>query len=249
METIQVSPIFYLEHLVDDEIQRHSCSDRIWLPQKLFNRFAYLMEIPGELFVLSLTNGLGQSVVGVPYQPHHNTEIDEILTIYIPPWMYEILSDDPYNIRVERIVPGLLTSMSILPYTSQHLYEADTETALRDAFENYGCIQMGQKIPLLLSNNNQVEVEIYNTEPKQYVPLCIRSSTIELDLMTPLDQPYSPPKNEPSTLPSTLPTTPSVVVPIQPTVVNTNSIQQPDRETLRQQMLAATLRRLNNNVS
>jgi hypothetical protein len=189
------------------------------------------MTDPGVFHVLQLTNELGQSVVGTPFQPHVNTDDDEE-TIYVPPWMYEILEDYPRNIKVERISPGPLTIMSVLPYTSDHIHCDEPEITLRNAFERYGCITMGTTIPLMLDNGVTMMVEIQHTEPRQNTPLCIRAETIELDLLRPLDRPATPPRP---------PTPPPAPVPVpQP------APQQPDRETVRQQMLQAALRRLNN---
>lgn len=231
---MKIAPLYFLSQLTDEQVAEHSCSDRIWLPRPEFERFARLMTEPDVFHVLELRNELGQRVVGVPFQPHMNTNNDD--TIYVPPWMYAILEDAPDNIMVDRISPGPLTRMSVLPYTSDHLHCEEPEIALRDAFERYGCITMGTKIPIMLPNGTTMEVEIENTEPRQHTPLCIRAETIELELHRPLDRPATPPRS-----PTPIQEEQPFQIPITPP-----SEPQPDRETIRRQVLEAALRRLNN---
>lgn len=236
---MKIAPLFYLEHLTDDAIQAHMCSDRIWLPRAIFEEIAGNMTEPGEFHVIQLTNGVGQRVVGTPYQPHHNSNSD---TIYVPSWMLNQLEYDTDNITYERIIPGLLTRMTILPYTSEHCEADDPVTALRNAFEHYGCVTTGSTIPLLLPGGVHLTVDIHNTEPKSNVPLCIRSGTIELELLRPLDRPDTPPP--PAVLlpePAVLLPEPVPVVEHIPSIVTTIPV---DRETMRQRMLDAARRRL-----
>ena len=229
---MKIAPLFYLEHLTDDDIQAHMCSDRIWLPPAIFQEIASNMTEPGEFHVIQLTNGVGQRVVGTPYQPHQNSNSD---TVYVPSWMYNQLEDDTDNITYERIIPGLLTRMTILPYSSEHCEAEDPVTALRDAFEHYGCVTTGSTIPLLLPGGIQLTVDIHSTEPQSDRPLCIRSGTIELELLPPLDRPATPPVPEPEPVP-VVEHIPAPVAPVAPVPI--------DRETMRQRMLEAARRRL-----
>lgn len=253
---MKVAPIYFLQQLTDEQVQEHSCSDRIWLPRTLFEKFANLMTEPGVFHVIQITNLLGISVVGTPYQPHTNLEHDEREeTIYLPPWMYAILEDSPEQVLVERMNPGLLTRMSILPYTSRHIEAEDTEVALRDAFERYGCVQMGTKIPLLLSTGATMDVEIHSTEPQQHIPLCIRAGTIELELLPPLDRPATPPAQRPPTPrpvspPSLLNEMTNSFLPsdfLGQTQMPLPTLVQPSREETRRRMIEAAMRRLNPN--
>ena len=237
--TMNVDPILFLEHLTDEEIAKHECSDRIWLPRGQFDYWLRQME-PGVLNVLRLTNAVGQTVVGSPYAMHHN---ETHATIYIPEWMLARLNGDYNSISVERVSPNLCTKLTIQPYTSEHLQSDDPLEALRDAFECYSCIQSDVSIPLWIhSLNTQVRIDISATEPSVHEPLCIRNGTIDLELLRPLD--YETPPASPLPRPGT--PIPPALPKILPEPVLTHVIAQPlSREEMRARSLNAALARIN----
>jgi hypothetical protein len=239
---MKVEPIYLLEHLTDEQIQEYECSDRIWFPRRLFEQILQDMSEPDILYVIKLENSLEQKVYGTPYQPHHNSNDD---TIYIPYWMYQTLELDNTNITIEHVIIDMLTRVTIQPYTSDHIYLADPETALRNAFEQYSVIMMNMSCPLLLPDGTHLKVDICGTEPKQFAPLCIRSSTIELELLRPLDMPPSPILSHNSV------ESPREAVTTPPSpILSHNSVESPreaapiNREELRMKMAEAARRRL-----
>lgn len=234
---MEVQPIIYLEHLTDDEIAKHECSDRIWLPRGQFEYWTSQME-PGVLSVLRITNSVGQSVVGTPFAMHHNTAP---ATIYIPQWMLSCLECDYDSVRVERISPGLCTQITIQPYTSEHLQCDDPLEALRDAFENYSCIQAGSTIPLWIGTMaSAVKVDVNSTSPSNTDPLCIRNGTLDLELLRPLDYPITPMPRPPTPIPpEVLPILTHEVSPAAPVV------QPLTREERRNRAAAAAMARMN----
>jgi hypothetical protein len=239
---MNIQPIFYLEHLTDGEIAKHECSDRIWLPKTRFEQWAQQTE-PGVLSVVQLTNAVEQKVTGFPFSCHYNDAPD---TIYVPSWMLQRLDGDNNMIQMERISPGLCTQVTIQPYTSEHLQCDDPLEALRDAFENYSCIQEGLTIPLWIGTMlSTVTVDINVTQPSGLEPLCIRNGTLDLELLIPLNYPDTPPleaqrpptpiPNEPELLPMISHIPPPASSPIPPI----------SREEMRARAVAAAMARMN----
>jgi hypothetical protein len=242
---MNVDPILFLQHLTDEEIAKHECSDRIWLPRGQFEYWLGQME-PGVLNVLRLTNAVGQTVVGSPYAMHHNGTISDS-TIYIPEWMLARLNGDYNRISVERVSPNLCTKLTVQPYTSEHLQSDDPLEALRDAFECYSCIQSYISIPLWIHDQNtQVRIDISSTEPSSHEPLCIRNGTIDLELLRPLD--YDSPPPSPVLRPGTPipPPLPEMIpLPLISNVVAEQQAQPLSREEMRARALNAALARIN----
>jgi len=231
---MNVQPIVYLEHLTDEEIAKYECSDRIWLPRGQFEYWTSRME-PGVLSVLRLSNSVGQTVVGTPYAMHHNTAP---ATIYIPQWMLARLDADYESIRVDSVTPGLCTQITIQPYTSEHLRCDDPLEALRDAFENYSCIQQDTTIPLWIeSMGSVVQTDVNVTLPNGLEPLCIRNGTLDLELLRPLD--YVEPPSSPVQRPGT-------PIPLEPEVLPTitHVVEMPPIEERRRRAAAAAEARM-----
>lgn len=226
---MNIEPIFYLEHLTDEEITTYECSDRIWLPKREFEKQLEQTQ-PGIVSIIKLTNAVEQSVVGSPYSRHYNTSEN---TIYVPSWMYKCLDGDTTEITLTRVEPGLCTKLTVQPYTSEHLRCDDPLEALRDAFEKYTCIQSGTTIPLLIGNST-VQVDINLTEPLNDVPLCIRNGTLDLELLRPLDYPATPPMTP----------RPSTPIPPPPVILAPEPQQQPTREERRERAAAAAMARM-----
>lgn len=228
---MNVQPIFYLEHLTDDEIAKHECSDRIWLPKNEFDHWARQTQ-PGVLSVIGLTNSVEQMVVGAPFSSH-----DVPNTIYVPYWMFQRLDADQTTIHITHVEPGLCTQITMQPYTSEHLRAEDPLEALRDAFENYSCIQAGFTIPLWVGGV-ALQVDINSTLPAGVEPLCIRNGTLDLELLRPLDYQPTPPTTRPGT------PIPPMDIPMVPADVITH-VPMPSREERRNRAAAAAMARMN----
>lgn len=179
---MRVLPLFYLEHLTDEDIAEQECSDRIWLNRSDFENWVTSSD-PGVVTLLEITNSVEQKVVGSPYSVHHNLEEPDV--IYVPNWMYKLLELDD-NVQISRFVPSLCTGLTIQPHTSDHLTFDDPELTLRNAFERYTCLTPGQEIPLWIGYT--FNVTIASLKPTEGT-LCIRNCELELELMPPLDAP------------------------------------------------------------
>ena len=179
----RILPIFYLENLTDEEISEHECSDRIWLNKSAYEHWVTSSDV-GVVTVIELKNALEQSVVGTPYNVHHNLEDPDV--IYVPNWMFKRLDLDDM-VTLSRYEPSLCTGLKLQPHTSDHLTFQDPELTLRNAFERYSCLMPNQEIPLWIGY--EFTVTIANLNPTNDKPLCIRDCELELELMPPLDAP------------------------------------------------------------
>jgi hypothetical protein len=186
-----VQSLLFLDTLTEEDIQRHMCSDRIWLPRHDFELYLSQQEA-GAVLVLRLTNGVGQTVVGTPFGYHH----DRNNAIYVPQWMLEMLEYETENVRIDVCTPSLCSRIRIVPFTSEHLVAEDPQIYFRDGFEAYTCIQRGLVVPLF-SDGKSVTVSVDDVIPNTDEPLCIRDVELELDLARPLDRPPTPPVSEP----------------------------------------------------
>jgi hypothetical protein len=189
-----VKPLFYMEHLADSDIAKYECSDKIWLGRNEYERWVMSCE-PGQANIVRLTNGVDQSVIGSVYNMHHNDEEPD--TIFVPSWMFQELQFDDEYVTIERHMPSLCTGLTIQPHTSDHIHAPDPQELLRDAFEQYSCLTMGQTIPLWISypEPHTFHVTITNLNPgaQDGETLCIQSCEVELDLLRPLDLPEESP--------------------------------------------------------
>lgn len=229
----QVQSLYFEGSLTDGDIERHMCSDRIWLPRTVFETFLGTQEA-GAVLVLSLTNEVEQTVVGTPFGYHRN----DANIIYAPQWILDALEYDHANIRLKRFTPSLCSRISIIPFSSEHIAAEDPQIYFRDAFESYTCIQRGLTLPLFC-NGRTVTIAIQDVIPNNDEPLCIRDVELELELSRPLDRPPTPEITVPVQEPQTEVT--EVTIPanfIEPT------IQMPSRDEVRRLCAAAALRRL-----
>jgi hypothetical protein len=233
--TYQIKSLLFFDSLTDEDIQRHNCSDRIWLPRTDFERHMSRQEA-GALLVLKLINGVEQSVVGTPFGYHH----DGPNQIYVPQWMLETLEYDAETIRIEPCTPSLCSRISIVPFTSEHLVAEDPQIYFRDGFEAYTCIQRGLILPLFC-NGISVSVSVSDAIPNTDEPLCIRDVELELELERPLDRPETPPLPLPLPLPIL---DPSSLLQPPPSATN-DVVEQPSRDEVRRRCLAAALLRAN----
>lgn len=186
MNLMKVKSLLYLETLSEEDVQRHQCSDRLWLPRHLFERWM-LHSDPGVVVLLRLTNGVGQNVIGNVFGIHHGDEE----TIYVPSWILELLEFDHDQIDVEQVHPPLCSELTLSPHTSDHLHAEEPLELLRNAFENYSCLINGETYNLWLGDHSMA-VTIVSMSPAEDT-LCIRNCEINLHLLPPLDVPIPPP--------------------------------------------------------
>jgi hypothetical protein len=179
--TMRILPLIYLEHLTEEEIDEHECSDRVWLPSREFERYMQESE-PGVVALFRIVNSVEQSVVGTLYNPH----TEDTDTMYMPRWMISCLDLDD-SVTLELVQPSLCTRIVLQPHTSEHIHAEDPQELLRDAFERYTCVTSGSTIPLWVGTT--MEVTIVSVFPESNAPLCIRNCEIELELLRPFDMP------------------------------------------------------------
>lgn len=186
---MRVLPLLFCEFLTEEEIHEYECSDRIWVPKRMFERWVMLSE-PGVAMLARLENRAGQYSVGSVQDMHY--ENDDV--VYVPQWMIARLDGDD-AVTVDHFEPNLCTGLTIQPHTSDHVQADDAQIYLRDAFERYSCLIPGQTMCLwvgpshLNSEFHRMHVDIMNLMPVGDEPLCIRNCEIELNLMPPLDLP------------------------------------------------------------
>ena len=166
---MRILPLIYM-NLTDEDIERHECSDRLWL---FTTDFEHYMTDPGVVSLLQLTNRLEQTVVGSVYGTH-----DEPNVIYVPSWIHDMLELDA-EVEVSRAELSLCTGLTIKPHAPQ--YEPDEEI-LRDAFEHYTCLMPGTTIPLWVGGA-VLYVTIAALKPVD-APLCIRNCELELEVLS-----------------------------------------------------------------
>lgn len=197
---MRVLPLSYCEFLTTEEVWRHECSDRIWVPKNIFRTWMSEEDV-GDIVIVLLEGGT-KNVAACMYGPH--SEASNV--IYAPSWICEALgtSLDPFGgeddttaddlIIMTRYRSSMCTSVKLQPFTGQHLHvEGETpDEALSRGFEEYTCLTEGQTMSLRLTNGEMVIVTIVEAEPRPKEgrpakPLCIRNTEVVLDLLAPLD--------------------------------------------------------------
>jgi hypothetical protein len=178
---MKVLPLSYMENLTDEQILEFECSDRIYVPKAEFERWMNDSE-PGIATILSLSNRVGQTVVGALFSTTYVLD-----TVYVPHRMFQALDMDTEDIIVRKIQPSLCTRVTLQPFTSDHVSAENPQELLRDAFERYTCLSVGDQVSLWIGY--PVQAIITALEPPLGEPLCIRNCEIELDLERPLDMP------------------------------------------------------------
>jgi hypothetical protein len=254
---MRVVPLCYASFLTSEQVDHHECSDRIWVPRHMFERWL-TAEDAGSVVIVKL-----QDVAACIYGPHG--EAEDIL--YAPTWMCstlrvsldppmedEDLAIDDY-IEPLRFRPDMCTHVKLQPHTSDHIRLVEemgvsVEDVLSRALEEYTCLMEGQTLTLHLENGSVLTVDVLEALPRPtdgMTPLCIRSTEITLDLEAPLDRPATPLPTRPvggSPPPwFTVPTLPST--PLQPLPPSPPSPPpMPSKEERRALMAAAAMRRL-----
>ena len=224
---MRIIPLTYCSFLSEEEVATHECSDRIWVPQRMFERWM-MEEDVGSLVIVRL-----EQIAACIYGPHS----EGAMRIYAPTWMCEAIGvslDPPEDeeddfVEAERIHPQMCTFLQLQPHTSDHLYDNDPEETLSRAFEEYTCIMPGQTLSLRLPNGIRMEATVVSSEPAEG-PLCIRNAEIVLDLLQPLD--FVP---EPEPLIEPVHTIQPIDTPVQ---------SMPSREERRALYAAAAMNRL-----
>lgn len=215
---MKVAPICFLSSLTDEDIAKHNCSDRIWLSQRHFEDYMRSAEA-GIAVILLIENGVGALAYGAVYGVHNESECEN--TVYLPEWMYALLAEND-DVTLTQVSPSMCTSLTVQPYTSDHINAPDPQQLLTEGFEYYTCITRGEERPIWLGDHCFM-VNIVDVAPAPNVTVCIRNCEINLDLLPPLDLPPPAPPAPPA---------PSEAID-----------ETPDPATLRELMRAAALRR------
>jgi hypothetical protein len=232
---MKVRPLFYLQSLSEDELERHACSDRLWLPQSDFERYMLAADTD-SVVTLRLKGGRG-AVVGAVYGAH----FDDPDVVYVPYWMYERLGAEGVEdeVEVERFFPLLGTSVTLLPHTSDYLALGDDpQETLREGFEQYTCLTRGETYDIWLGAFS-FKVTLQDLTPDETNVILIRNRTLGLHILPPLDAPLPmPPTAAPAPAPASVTTVPAAAP--------APAAQEPtqDAETRRRQIAEATRRRL-----
>jgi hypothetical protein len=210
---MKVLPLCFLGRLSEEDLQRHECSDRIWVHHRMFEDLT-TGEEPGIAAIVRLSNRVDQSVPAVIHAAHYDDED----VIYAPAWIAAELLHDTDDVRCERFSPSLGTQISIVPHTSDHLHIGeDPETVLRDGFEQYTCLVRGLDYQIWLGAH-AFTITLTDIQPAGQEIICIRGVPLELELLAPLDRPATPPPPPPPVAPpapAPAPATPAPVVPQQ----------------------------------
>jgi hypothetical protein len=196
---MRVLSLSYCDFMTTDEVWRHECSDRIWVPRHLFR--TWMSEEEAGSLIIVLLEG-GKELVTACMYGYHN---DSSNIIYAPSWICEALgtSLDPFGddedetdddlIIMTRHRPSMCSSVKLQPFTGHHLRvegEAPDE-ALSRGFEEYTCLKEGQTMNLRLSNGDVMTVTVVEAQPRHTRDpphLCIRNTELLLDLLPPLDE-------------------------------------------------------------
>ena len=248
---MRIRSFWFCEWMTEDEVQTHECSDRIFVPRRMFERWL-TEEEAGSVVIVQL-----DTIAACMYAPHNGPND----LIYAPSWMCYALhtkqeaesdDDDDYIIPI-RYKPSMCTFLKLQPHTSTHLENQmdSPEDVLSRGFEQYTCLSEGQTLSIRLESGETMDVTVMEAHPQseEKSPLCIRNTEINLELLPPLDMPIpeasvSIPEPEP--------------VPVQPVTVPTyfqgeghvvseeTEVKKPlTREERRELMAKAALERAN----
>ncbi len=206
---MRILPLSFYSALSEAEIQLHECSDRIWVPRHMFERWLTAEEV-GNVVIVQL-----EGIPACMYAPHTGPRN----VLYAPTWMCEELGvsmdppeeadsdlEDDYIVP-ERLQPPMCTFLKVQPHTSEHLPacvggaggDAMPEETLSRAFESYTCLREGQTLTLGLPSGDRLFATIVEALPHGQGPLCIRNTEIAMDLLEPLDRIVDTPEPVPTT--------------------------------------------------
>lgn len=145
----------------------------------------------GELLLYELKTSEG-TIVGTPIGPHSEGNN----YIFVPTWMWDALKgmEEEVVCMLERCRLSMASMIALEPHTSDLLKCKDPETALRNAFEQYSCIQKGGTYPLQLEDlPTLVWVTIPAVNPDVKEPLCIRNVELIVNMLPARDAPLPAP--------------------------------------------------------
>jgi hypothetical protein len=193
---MKVRSLLFSDWLDEEDILRHECSDRVWIPKHMFERWL-LEEDAGTIIVATL-----ETIAVCIYGPHSGPTD----TIYAPSWICQSLGTSDYNEEDDYIVPirfkpQTCSFLTLQPITSHHLRTVrEPEEALALGMEQYTCIQKDQTLDIRLETGDVMSVRIVDVLPETEEPVCIRNPTgeleLSLELLPPLDMPLPVPPLE-----------------------------------------------------
>jgi len=164
--------------------QNLECSNKFYIH---FTHFEKMVgdDSSGELLLYELKTPEG-IIVGTPIEPH----LDGANILFVPTWMWDALkgADEEVVCMLERCRPSMASMIALEPHTSDMLKCKDPETALRNAFEQYSCIQKGGTYPLQLEDL-LVWVTIPAVTPDVKEHLCIRNVELIVNMLPARDAP------------------------------------------------------------
>jgi hypothetical protein len=196
----------YADWMSEEEIQISEFSDRIWVPNRIFQRWMNEEDV-GSVVIVELDGGSKQ-VSACMYGAHSRHEN----VIYAPTWIcheLKVSGEPPVNeddedddeddaIEMIRMRPDQCTFLKIQPFTSAHIHTSEllqesAEDVLSRGLESYTCIKKGQVLTIRLQTGDLLGFEVLEASPDYSELLCIRAGEIELDLLPPLDLPEPEP--------------------------------------------------------
>jgi len=180
---MKVLPLCY--HAGKECTLEDEASDKIYVSESLFEELHNPEMDAGVLLVLELRNESGR-VSCTPSGVHYDAK--DIL--YVPQWMWSELqgSDESITCTLTRIHPSTAQMIALEPHTSDLVLCEDPVTELRDAFEQYTCIEHGKTYPLFI-NGKLLTVTIPVVKPDCSEPLCIRTVELVVDMLPARDAP------------------------------------------------------------
>jgi hypothetical protein len=184
---MKVLPLCY--HAGKECSLEDEASDKIYVSESFFEELHNPEMDAGVLLVLELRNESGRvtcSPCGVHYDAND--------VLYVPQWMWSELqgSDETVSCTFTRIHPSTALMIALEPHTSDLIHCEDPITALRDAFEQYTCIERGKTYPLFI-DGKLLTVTIPVVKPDCDEPLCIRTVELVVDMLPARDAPLPTP--------------------------------------------------------
>jgi len=186
--------LLYADWMSESEIQENENSDRIWVPNRVFQRWMNEEDV-GSLVIVELDSGIKK--VGACMFGAHSGENN---VIYVPSWIcheMKVSGEPPCDDDVEDAIlmlrkrPHQCTFVKLQPFTSAHLHASEqldepAEDILSRGLEAYTCLSKGQVLTVQLPTGEVLGMEVLDANPEADL-VCIRAGEIELELMPPLD--------------------------------------------------------------
>jgi len=166
-----IYPTCYHDTLNDFEMERHECSDGIYVSVE---EFGALMADNDEMIVYRLSRADGGEAYVHVCGVHHG----ERYMIIAPSWATGLLGCGEL-VTMERAYPGIGSRIKIRPQSTEYTEADDPVEVLQRAFEAYSCITPGTELPLMVDGRRLI-VEVLDTNGGG--PICIRGVELEVEI-------------------------------------------------------------------